>query len=78
MKNHPYIRQCILSYAGTFDGNGHTITWKEGRGNGMFTSIERSGVVKNLTFHARDLCWTMDEYGVGTVEHYWHGMPIDE
>lgn len=67
MKNHPYIRQCILSYAGTFDGNGHTITWKEGRGNGMFISIERSGVVKNLTFHARDLCWTMDEYGVGML-----------
>lgn len=74
---HPYIRQAILSYAGTFDGNGHTITWFSDGGNGMFVSIEREAVVKNLTIHAKQLTWEMDEYGVGifcminygTIEH---------
>ena len=67
LKGHPYIRMCILNYAGTFDGNGHTITWKEGSGNGMFACIERSGLLKNLTFRAEDLRWDMDEYGVGML-----------
>lgn len=64
---HPYIRQSILDYAGTFDGNGHTITWKKDSGNGMFVSISREGMVKNLTFHAESLRWDMDEYGVGMI-----------
>lgn len=64
---HPYIRQGILNYAGTFDGNGHRIIWKKHGGNGMFICLEREAVVKNLTLYADDLCWEMDEYGVGML-----------
>lgn len=67
LKGHPYIRQAILNYAGTFDGGGHTLTWGTGRGNGMFVCIERGAVVKNLTFCAEELRWDMDEYGVGLL-----------
>ena len=67
LRGHPYIRQAILNYAGTFDGGGHTLTWGEGRGNGMFVCIERGAVVKNLTFCAEGLSWDMDEYGVGLL-----------
>lgn len=67
LRGHPYIRQSILNYNGTFDGNGHTITWKKGGGNGMFVCIDRDGIVKDLTFCGGDLCWDMDEYGVGLI-----------
>lgn len=74
---HPYIRQAILDYAGTFEGNGHTITWFEDGGNGMFVSLERKAVVRNLTLDAKQLTWGIEEYGVGmfcamnygTIEH---------
>lgn len=67
LKGHPYIRQGILNYAGTFDGNGHRITWHRNGGNGMFICIERGAVVKDLTLHADSLRWDMDEYGVGMI-----------
>ena len=67
LKNHPYIRQSILNYSGTFDGNGHTITWFADAGNGMFVCIERQGEVHSLTFEAPSLVWKMDEYGVGML-----------
>lgn len=67
MKGHPYIRQGILNYAGTFEGNGYAIRWQEGSGNGMFICMERGAVVKNLDFHAESLRWDMDEYGVGMI-----------
>lgn len=62
---HPYIRQAMLSYAGTFEGNGHTITWFEDGGNGMFISLEREAVVRNLTLDAKQLTWGIEDYGVG-------------
>lgn len=67
MREHPYIRQGILNYAGTFDGNGHTIHWYQDSGNGMFICMERGAVVKNLTFCADSLYCDMDEYGVGMI-----------
>ena len=39
LENHPYIRLAILSYSGTFDGNGHQITWVSEAGNGMFVCL---------------------------------------
>ena len=66
-KSHPYIRQAILSYSGTFDGNGHRITWISEAGNGMFVCLERDGVVCDLVFEAPSLVWDMDEYGVGML-----------
>ena len=67
LKDHPYIRQAILNYNGIFEGNGHTITWVDDAGNGMFVCVERQGEVRNLTFDAPSLVWEMDEYGVGLI-----------
>lgn len=67
LKDHPYIRQAILNYNGIFEGNGHTITWIDDAGNGMFVCIERQGEVRNLIFEAPSLVWEMDEYGVGML-----------
>ena len=67
LKDHPYIRQAILNYNGIFEGNGHTITWVDDAGNGMFVCVERQGEVRNLTFDAPSLVWDMDEYGVGML-----------
>lgn len=64
-KGHPYIRQAILSYSGTFDGNGHTITWFKDGKNGMFITLERDAIICNLTLYAEQLTWDLDEYGVG-------------
>lgn len=64
-EGHPYIRQAILSYSGTFDGNGHTITWFKDGKNGMFVTLERDATIRNLTLHATQLTWDLDEYGVG-------------
>ena len=64
-EGHPYIRQAILSYSGTFDGNGHTITWFKDGKNGMFVTLERDAAIRNLTLHAKQLTWDLDEYGVG-------------
>ena len=67
LRNHPYIRQAILNYSGTFDGNGHQITWVSEAGNGMFVCLERDGVVRDLILEAPSLVWDMDEYGVGML-----------
>ncbi len=67
LKGHPYIRQAILNYRGTFDGNGHQITWVSEAGNGMFVCLEREGVVRDLIFEVPSLIWDMDEYGVGML-----------
>ena len=69
LKGHPYIRKAISHYSGTFDGNGHTITWFSEAGIGMFVSIERQGEIHDLIFEAPSLVWDMDddEYGVGML-----------
>ncbi len=67
ISKNPYIKICILNYRGTFEGNGHTITWKDQAGNGMFACLEREAVVCNLNFRASSLVWEMDEYGVGML-----------
>ena len=67
LRGHPYIRQAILNYSGTFEGNGHRLTWVSEAGNGMFVCLERDGVVRDLVFEAPSLVWDMDEYGVGML-----------
>ncbi|MBU9746758.1 LysM peptidoglycan-binding domain-containing protein [Lachnospiraceae bacterium ASD3451] len=64
---HPYIRQSMLRYGGVFEGNGHTITWHENAGNGMFVCVDRKAVIRNLTLKTDPIVWEMDEYGVGIL-----------
>ena len=72
----PYIRSPILSYAGTFEGNGHTIDWISEGSYGMFVRLEREAEVKNLTIRAEHIAYLTEEedealtdsgYGLGMI-----------
>lgn len=47
---YPYNVRYLKSYAGIFDGNGHTITIQEKAwsSHGLFHIVEREGVIRNL------------------------------
>lgn len=74
--SNPYIRSPILCYAGTFEGNGHTIAWMREGSYGMFARLERGAEVKNLTIRADHIAYLTEKdeegltdsgYGIGIL-----------
>lgn len=65
LTEHPYIRPYMESFKGSFNGNGHTITWDSRLSTPMFTSIEHKGRVINLHVKGDSLRFTSQDDGSG-------------
>lgn len=65
LAEHPYIRPEIEYFKGSFNGNGHTITWDSRLAGPMFTLIGIGGQVINLHFKADALTFTSQDESPG-------------
>lgn len=58
-----------MSYAGIFDGRGHTISIAEISGSGFFNEIEGGASIKNLTLEVASVESNNDEAGAGAFAY---------
>lgn len=65
LAEHPYIRPEIKYFKGSFNGNGHTITWDSRLTGPMFALIGIGGQVINLHFKADALTFTSQDKSQG-------------